>query len=180
MANSAQQDQLSRRSLRLLALGVVAFIMLGIATPFVVVQFKNSVLKNNETATLQLLRDYVKAQSEYFAKHKEYAQNFADLGAEFSAAPEIGARGKDLHGYQYRIMRGESALDGSKSFLDADGKMTRKHGLMAAPLKYGVTGKDTFFVSGDQIFVLDIGPKTEQAVAELNHLTIPDTATKLP
>lgn len=155
---------------------IIVVILLGIATPFFVATYKGKQIESNQDAVIKLLRDYIKAQNTYFAEKKEYAQNLADLGEPFSKMPEISASAKgDYLGYRFRVLLGESGASGSKSYLE-NGKMTLGHGLLAAPAKYGYTGKNTFLISGDKLYFIDLDTKTDQLVEGLNHFTVPPGA----
>jgi hypothetical protein len=105
---------------------IILVIVIGIATPFFVASYRGGQIENNQSAVMQLLRDYVKAQNKHFAEKKEYARTLADLGEPFSKMPEISETpgAPDFLGYRFRVLLGESGAAGSKSYLDESGKMT--------------------------------------------------------
>ena len=70
------------------------------------------------------------------------------------------------HGYYYRILKsqGRSAPGGEKSYLDANGLMTKGFGAIAWPASYGKAGVMTFIVNQQGIvFQRDLGEQTEKA-----------------
>jgi hypothetical protein len=160
---------------------IILVILIGIATPFLVATYKGKQIVANQEAVIQLLRDYIKAQDRHFAEKHEYAQKLADLGEPFSKMPEISDSPKapDYLGYQYRMLLGESGTAGSKSYLDDNGKMTVGHGLVAAPAQYGYTGKNTFLISGNKLYFIDLDVKTEQTVQGLHHFAVPPGAARM-
>jgi hypothetical protein len=160
---------------------IVLVIVIGIATPFFVASYRGGQIEDNQTKVLQLMRDYVKAQNKHFAEKNEYARALADLGEPFSKLPEISENpgAPDYQGYRFRVLLGESGATGSKSYLDESGKMTAGHGLLSAPAKYGYTGKNTFLISGEKIYYIDLDVKTDQIVAGLNHFTVLPGAARL-
>jgi len=160
---------------------IILVIVMGIATPFFVASYRGSQIESNQNKVMQLMRDYTEAQKKYFAEKHEYAQKLSDLGEPFSKMPEISEApgAPDYLGYRFRVLLGESGATGSKSYLDENGRMTAGHGLLAAPAKYGYTGKNTFLVSGDKIYFIDLDVKTDQAIAGLNHFTVLPGAARM-
>ncbi|HYG73519.1 MAG TPA: DUF2950 family protein [Planctomycetota bacterium] len=185
---------------------LIALVLLGIATPFFVNRYRTGQLARNEQAVVQLLRDLAKAQEAHFQQKKEYAGAFSELGGQWASVPEIdapvaegealqtahtanpetssgirqtGPKRPALHGYRFRILKGRSGEKGSQSFLGPDGRMTEGFAVLAAPEKYGFTGKDTFLMLGRDIYVKDFDAFTDQVTQPLYHFVVPDGAKKI-
>jgi hypothetical protein len=160
---------------------IILVIVMGISAPFFVASYRGGQIENNQNEVIQLLRDYVKAQNKHFTEKHEYARTLADLGEPFSKMPEISETpgAPEYKGYRFRMLLGESGASGSKSYMDESGKMTAGHGLLAAPAKYGYTGKNTFLISGEKIYFIDLDVKTDQTVVGLNHFTVLPGAARI-
>ncbi|SCW65974.1 Protein of unknown function [Rhizobium mongolense subsp. loessense] len=150
----------------------------------------------NELATIETMHNYVTAQREYASEDRdgdgiyEYAQRLISrpgkvdglywdpsvYGEESpasalveSAAFDKAKRGEGYFGYRYRILtgQGDNVLGGKQSYV-VNGHMTAGFALLAWPVKYRVTGVQTFIVNGlSDIYQLDLGPKTEERAAAI-------------
>jgi len=151
----------------------------------------------NELQTLAVMRAYVEAQHEYAEQDPEgtgpaYALRLRStdgrrdglywpvaegeapspmgpLVAQAAAEGYTGESDGAYHGYLYRVLtaQGGSAPGGEFSYLKDD-KMTEGFGLLAYPVKYGVSGIMTFQVNQQGIvFQKDLGPDTEKLVADI-------------
>ena len=186
---------------------LILLIVLGILTPFAVNYYRTSQLAANEQAAVRMLRSLAKAQDAHFAAHKEFAPGFVELGGEFAALPEmddssggsitpahvedpsvqsgsrkVASRNKTpaWHGYRFRMLKGTSGADGSKSFLDESGKMTRGFAVLAVPDRYGFSGKDTFFLKDQELYAKDFEAYTDRVTQTLFHFALPQGAQKIP
>jgi len=184
---------------------LIALICLGIATPFMVNRYRTGQLAANERAVVRTLRDYANAQDDYFKAKHEYAKSFTDLGGPWTIFPEIDAplaadgtlaapqtsetpssgvrpnvqRREAHHGYRFRLLKGASGESGSKSYIAEDGRMTSGYAILAAPDRYGFTGKDTFLMSGQHLYVKDFEAHTDRIIQPLYHFMIPEGAKKI-
>ncbi|TCU20392.1 DUF2950 family protein [Rhizobium sullae] len=150
----------------------------------------------NELATIQTMHDYVTAQREYASEDRdedgiyEYAQKLISspgkvdglywdpsvYGEESpasalveTAAFDRAKRGEGYFGYRYRILtgQGENVLGGKQSYV-VNGHMTAGFALLAWPVKYRVTGVQTFIINGVSIiYQRDLGPRTEERAAAI-------------
>ncbi|MEX2745367.1 DUF2950 family protein [Rhizobium mongolense] len=150
----------------------------------------------NELATIETMHDYVTAQREYASEDRdgdgiyEYAQRLISgpgkvdglywdpsvYGEESpasalveSAAFDKAKRGEGYFGYRYRILtgQGDNVLGGKQSYI-VNGHMTAGFALLAWPVKYRVTGVQTFIINGlSDIYQLDLGSKTEERAAAI-------------
>lgn len=154
-------------------------IAMGVASPFLVNGYKNRQLRDNETAVVQFIHAYSQAQELYFAEKQEYAQSFQKMAsfAQFKADMD-DPHSSDEHGYRFRILtaQGASAPGGAKSYIDDHGRMTLGFGLMAAPGKYGFTGRHTFLISAQNRYAADLGVRTRQITENLRDLVVPPEA----
>jgi len=143
----------------------------------------------NELSTIEVCRELVKAQNEFYARQdeKQFASTFmSDEGkhnglywkiSNREPASPVGellvlASPKDyatlttkplpFHGYYYRILdrQGRHAAGGAKSYM-VNGKMTRGFAFVAYPAEYRSSGVMTFIVNRDGIvYQKDLGPQT--------------------
>ena len=150
----------------------------------------------NELATIQTMSDYAIAQHEYAAEDPdgdgiyEYAQKlisspgkrdglYWETGPSGEGSPasrliETAAfskakRGDGYFGYRYRILtgQGENVLGGKRSYT-VNGHMTGGFALIAWPVKYRVTGVQTFMVNDvSAVYQRDLGPQTEERAAAI-------------
>ncbi|TDW20715.1 DUF2950 family protein [Rhizobium azibense] len=148
----------------------------------------------NELATIQTMQDYVAAQREYASEDRdgdgiyEYAQKLISSPGKVdglywdpsvygedspasalvqTAAFDKAKRGEGYFGYRYRILtgQGENVLGGKQSYI-VNGHMTAGFALLAWPVKYRVTGVQTFIINGvSVIYERDLGPQTEERAA---------------
>jgi hypothetical protein len=97
------------------------------------------------------------------------------LGPLVAGAAEEGYRvggsgPTPYHGYHYRLLtaQGGSAPGGARSYLDAQGRLTRGFAFVAWPATWGNSGVMTFLVNAQGIvFEKDLGPRTAEIVAAL-------------
>jgi hypothetical protein len=155
----------------------------------------NRRIGRNELWTLTALHEFVDAQREYRSQPRDgnppaYAQRFrstegkrnglywpAEDESELSPLGDLLAEseawGPDPHpfnGYFYRILTGQgaSAPGGARDYLDASGLLTGGFAVIAWPAKHGNSGVMTFITNHHGlVYEKDLGPETEQAVAEL-------------
>jgi hypothetical protein len=147
----------------------------GVAAPFILSTHKHTELAANETAVVELIHAYSKAQDEAFKARGEYAKSFGQLQLP-DAFPELDApKSPALHGYRFRILT-ESA---NGSWLDEKGRLTKGYGLIAVPADYMVTGRDTFLVNGHEIHAVDFNVRTAQLTREIRAFSIPQGAQKV-
>jgi hypothetical protein len=156
----------------------------------------NRRIGENELATIETIRDFVLAQHEYASEDRnsdgvyEYAQKLIStpgharrslLGAGHltrktvpqclieTAAFGKAKRGDGYFGYRYRILTGQGAnvLGGKQSYI-VNGHMTAGFAVIAWPVKYRVTGVQTFIANGmSLIYQRDLGPQTEEKAAAI-------------
>jgi hypothetical protein len=156
----------------------------------------NRRIGENELATIQTIHDYVLAQHEYASADRngdgvyEYAQklistpglrdglywqpNLSEEESPASALIETAAfgkakRGEGYFGYRYRILTGQgtNVLGGKQSYI-VNGRMTAGFAVIAWPVKYRVTGVQTFIANGmSLIYQRDLGPQTEERAADI-------------
>ncbi|MBB3657654.1 hypothetical protein FHX15_002896 [Rhizobium sp. BK650] len=150
----------------------------------------------NELATIDTMHEYVAAQYQYASEDRdgdgiyEFAKKLisspgkldglywdANVYPEESPASALvetaafGAakRGDGYFGYRYRILtsQGDNVLGGKQNYI-INGYMTGGFALIAWPVKYRVTGVQTFMVNGaNVIYQRDLGPKTEERAAAI-------------
>jgi len=160
----------------------------------------------SELATIQTMHDYVNAQYAYAQIDEdedglfEFAQKlistpgqrdglYWEPGAfdeESPAGPLIetaafskAKRGEGYYGYRYRILtaQGPNVIGGKQSYI-VNGNMTGGFALIAWPVKYHVTGAQTFVVNGSNIvYQRDLGPETEQRAAAIKEFNPDDNWT---
>ncbi|MEK1886422.1 MAG: DUF2950 family protein, partial [Phyllobacterium sp.] len=129
----------------------------------------------NELATIQTMHDYANAQHESAQEDRdgdgvyEFAQKLISSegkrdglywapGADGEASPAAALiesaafgkakKGSGYYGYRYRILTGQGAnvVGGKQSYI-VNGNMTGGFALIAWPVKYGVTGVQTFIIN---------------------------------
>ncbi len=156
----------------------------------------NRRIGENELATIDTMHEYVSAQYEYASEDRdgdgiyEFAKKLISSQGKLdglywdpnvypeespaSALVETAAfgaakRGEGYYGYRYRILtsQGDDVLGGKQSYI-INGYMTGGFALIAWPVKYRVTGVQTFMVNGTSvIYQRDLGPNTEERAAAI-------------
>jgi hypothetical protein len=156
----------------------------------------NRRIGENELATIETIRDFVLAQHEYAAEDRngdgvyEYAQKLISTpgtrdglywepglyeeDSPASALIETAAfgkakRGDGYFGYRYRILtaQGANVLGGKQNYI-VNGHMTAGFAVIAWPVKYRVTGVQTFIANGmSVIYQRDLGPQTEEKASAI-------------
>ncbi|ANL63824.1 hypothetical protein AMC82_CH00110 [Rhizobium phaseoli] len=156
----------------------------------------NRRIGENELATIDTMHEYVAAQYQYASDDRdgdgiyEFAKKLISSPGKLdglywdpnvypeespaSALVETAAfgaakRGEGYFGYRYRILtaQGDNVLGGKQSYV-INGYMTGGFALIAWPVKYRVTGVQTFIVNGrSAIYQRDLGPETEQRAAAI-------------
>ncbi len=155
----------------------------------------NRRIGRNELLALASLRAYVDAQSEYRSgswdgRPHSYARRFlsgegqhdglywpasegqheSPLGPLYAEAADDLSEGdgpRPFHGYYFRILeaQGAHAPGGGRSYIDAQGLMTRGFAAVAWPSKYGNSGIMSFLVNQQGIiFQKDLGDETEATI----------------
>lgn len=154
----------------------------------------NRRIGENELATIDTMHEYVAAQYQYASEDRdgdgiyEFAKRLISSPGKLdglywepnvypeespaSALVETAAfgaakRGEGYFGYRYRILtsQGDNVLGGKQSYV-VNGYMTGGFALIAWPVKYRVTGVQTFLVNGmSVIYQRDLGPQTEERAA---------------
>jgi hypothetical protein len=146
----------------------------------------------NELAAIQVCRELVDAEKEYYAEahdgdKNQYAQKLysdpgkhnglywqasqgepaSPIGPLVAAAAGQGNGGKEhqpFEGYYFEILKGEGR---SHSYV-VDGKMTRGFAFVAYPAEYRSSGVMTFVVNQDGIvYEKDLGPRTAEIAKRL-------------
>jgi hypothetical protein len=143
----------------------------------------------NELATIEVCRELVKAQNEFYARQdeKQFASTFMSDNGKHNglywkithqepespvgewlalASPKdyatLTTKPRPFHGYYYRILdrQGRHAPGGAKGYM-VNGKMTRGFAFVAYPAEYRSSGVMTFIVNRDGIvYQKDLGPRT--------------------
>lgn len=161
-------------------------------------EIANRRVGDNELATLATMRAYVGAQEEYaLGDHDgdgvlEYAQKlisdegtqnglywpaekFEGEGSPAAAAlaegdaVERAKAGQGYQGYRYRILtsQGDNIAGGKFDYV-INGNMIAGFGLVAWPVRYGVSGVKTFVVNRNGIvYEADLGEETEKTAADI-------------
>lgn len=150
----------------------------------------------NELATIDTMREYVAAQYQYVSEDRdgdgiqEFARKLISSPGKLdglywdpnvypeespasalveNAAFGAAKRGEGYFGYRYRILtgQGDNVLGGKQSYI-VNGYMTGGFALIAWPVKYRVTGVQTFMVNAmNVIYQRDLGPKTDERAAAI-------------
>jgi len=150
----------------------------------------------NEFATIDTMREYVAAQYQYVSEDRDgdgiqefarklisgpgkldglywdpnvYPEESPASALVENAAFGAAKRGEGYFGYRYRILtgQGDNVLGGKQSYI-VNGYMTGGFALIAWPVKYRVTGVQTFMVNAmNVIYQRDLGPKTEERAAAI-------------
>lgn len=159
-------------------------------------EIANRRVGENEISTVDTVRAYVDAQEDYASEDRdgdgvlEYAQKLISSdgqhdglywpsdqgdGEESPAGPalvdgnalEKAKAGLGYNGYRYRVLTGQGGnVAGGKFEYIINGNMIAGFGLVAWPVKYGITGVKTFVVNKSGIvYEADLGDQTT-AVAE--------------
>lgn len=156
----------------------------------------NRRIGENELATIDTMHEYVAAQYQFASEDRdgdgiyEFAKKLISSPGKIdglywdpnvypeespaSALVETAAfgaakRGEGYYGYRYRILtsQGDNVLGGKQSYI-INGYMTGGFALIAWPVKYRVTGVQTFMVNGTSvIYQRDLGPETEARAAAI-------------
>jgi len=160
-------------------------------------EIANRRVGENELQAIETVRAYVDAQRDYASEDHdgdgvlEYAQKLissegqqdglywpTEEGGEESPAGEALADGEVLakakagqgyFGYRYRILtnQGENIAGGKYDYV-INGNMIAGYALVAWPVKYGVSGVNTFVVSKEGIvYQADLGDDTEKIAADI-------------
>lgn len=161
----------------------------------------------NELQTIQTMHDYVAAQYEYAKVDQdedgvyEFAQKLIsspgkrdglywppgtfDVDSPAGKLIETAAlgrakQGEGYYGYHYRILtgQGDNVLGGKQSYI-VNKNMTGGFALIAWPVKYRVTGVQTFLVNNAGIvYQRDLGERTEEKAAAIREFN-PDSSWEL-
>jgi hypothetical protein len=154
-------------------------------------EIANRRVGENEISTIDTVRAYVDAQEDYASEDRdgdgvlEYAQKLISSdgqhdglywpselgdGEESPAGPaladgdalERAKAGLGYNGYRYRILTGQGGdVAGGKFDYIINGNMIAGFGLVAWPVKYGITGVKTFVVNKSGIiYEADLGNQT--------------------
>lgn len=156
----------------------------------------NRRIGENELATIDTMHEYVAAQYQYASEDRdgdgiyEYARKLISSPGKLdglywdpsayaeespaSALVETAAfgaakRGEGYFGYRYRILtsQGDNVLGGKQSYV-VNGYMTGGFAAIAWPVKYRVTGVQTFVVNTmGVIYQRDLGPQTQERAAAI-------------
>ena len=158
----------------------------------------NRRIGRNELTTISACREFVDAESEYYARFGQYAQTFRSTpgqknglyweetdGDESPLGPfvaEASAEGYEqakaapdaapapYHGYYYRILtsQGSHGPGGAMTYVK-DGKMIGGFALIAWPAEHGVSGVMTFMVSREGVvYQKDLGAGTTELAKAIN------------
>ena len=166
----------------------------------------NRRIGENELATIDTMHDYVKAQREYASEDhdgdgvNEYAQKlistpgtkdglYWETGPDGEESPAAGLlesaafskakKGQGYFGYRYRILtgQGDNVVGGKQSYI-VNGNMTGGFALIAWPVKYRVTGVQTFIINDiSVVYQRDFGEDTEQRVSTIREFNPNDNWT---
>ena len=164
----------------------------------------NRRIGENELAAIQVCLAYVDAQREYALADQsgkglpQYAQKIlstpgkhdglywatkdgeppSPLGPIVSRAKGEGYReGGGYHGYRYRVLtgQGKDAPGGAYNYI-VNGRMVGGFGLVAWPLRYGVSGVMTFICSHNGVvYQKNLGPNTEAVASKMTRYN-PDSS----
>ena len=161
-------------------------------------EIANRRVGENEISTVETVRAYVDAQEDYASEDRdgdgvlEYAQKLISSdgqhdglywpseqkgGEESPAGPaladgnalEKARAGLGYNGYRYRILtrQGENVAGGKFDYI-INGNMIAGFGLVAWPVKYGVTGVKTFVVNRSGIvYEADLGDQTTDVAEKI-------------
>jgi hypothetical protein len=150
----------------------------------------------NELQAIATARAYVDGQADYAAADRdgdgvlEYAQQLVSSPGKTDglywpieqgdgespagsfvdqAALGKAKAGNGYFGYRFRILRGQGAnIAGGRYDYVINGNMIAGYGLIAVPVKYGITGVNTFVVNQQGIvYEKDLGAKTEAIVKNI-------------
>ncbi len=152
----------------------------------------------NELETIETLKAYVDAQEDYASEDRdgdgvlEYAQRLissegahdglywpAEQGDadQSPAGPaladgdafEKAKAGEGYHGYRYRILGGQGDnIAGGKYDYVINGNMIAGHGVVAWPVRYGISGVKTFLVNKNGIiYEADLGENTPEIASRI-------------
>ena len=151
----------------------------------------------NEMAVIQVCRELVDAQKEYYGhphdgdSGSQYAQKFSSdpgkhnglywqasagegespIGPLMASAAAEGypadLQPQPFQGYYFRILTAKKATNGADSYI-VDGKMTRGFAFLAYPADYRSSGVMTFIVGDDGIvYEKDLGRRTPEIAKKL-------------
>ncbi|CAN7716677.1 DUF2950 domain-containing protein [Rhizobium sp. LjRoot98] len=169
-------------------------------------EIANRRVGENEISTLETMRAYVDAQEDYASEDRdgdgvlEYAQKLISSdgqhdglywpseqgdGEESPAGPalvdgnalEKAKAGLGYNGYRYRILTGQGEnVAGGKFDYIINGNMIAGFGLVAWPVKYGITGVKTFVVNKSGIvYEADLGDQTASVAEKIRAFNPGDT-----
>ena len=125
---------------------------------------------NNETSAIAACKMFAESEESYFARHHCYAMTLNDLYDEeekrsstilgFARAEGDATTAMPRDGYIFRVLtrQGSAAIGGEMSYMEGT-QMTKGYGLSAIPLRYDVTGRNTFIINqSGTIYQKDKGP----------------------
>lgn len=165
----------------------------------------------NELSTIDTMRDYVDAQEDYASQDRdedgvlEYAQKLissegrhdglywpseegdgeespAGAGLVDGNALAKAKAGLGYNGYRYRILTGQGDnVAGGKFDYIINGNMIAGFGLVAWPVKYGITGVKTFVINKSGIlYEADLGDDTSDVADKIRTFNPGDTWDIVP
>ncbi|KQV35179.1 MULTISPECIES: DUF2950 family protein [unclassified Rhizobium] len=165
----------------------------------------------NELSTIDTMRDYVDAQEDYASEDRdedgvlEYAQKLissegkhdglywpseqgdgdespAGAGLVDGNALAKAKAGLGYNGYRYRILTGQGEnVAGGKFDYIINGNMIAGFGLVAWPVKYGITGVQTFVINKSGIlYEADLGDDTSAVADKIRTFNPGDTWKVVP
>jgi Tfp pilus assembly protein PilE len=143
---------------------VLAVIILGMVSPLAANAYKKRQLAEHEVAIVALIKEFRQAQDKYKAAHDgQSASKFSDLQLSVPLADLDAPSPGSNDGYRFRMVSG--------------GTQDKSFELMVVPVKYGITGWHTFFLSSGDIYYADLGVKTERIIQGL--IAVPANAVRL-
>jgi hypothetical protein len=168
----------------------------GFATEEGVDELANQRIGGNELRTIDIMRAYVGAQTDYASEDRdadevlEYAQHIrsspgqqdglywptaadqlpSPVGPLLASAVEARDVGDAYNGYHYRILarQGDNPPGGAYDYV-INGNMIASFALIAWPAEYDYFGVMTFLVSHQgKVYEKDLGPETAEVVAAID------------
>jgi hypothetical protein len=151
--------------------------------------FLRSPITDGRTSVQGMMMSYAEAQEIYHRTDYngdgilEYAQHMkgprsllmndtteiALIDRAFAAAEGADSE-RPKAGYLFKILyaQGPDAAGGAKSYVDANGRMTKGYALIAWPAACDSTGRDSYMISNQgTIYQSDLGPDTARIVAKM-------------
>ena len=150
----------------------------------------------NEYSTVGTLLALIKAQKSYYSRFGEYAQKYIsspgekdglywpttetespspldDLVAQAVKEGYLGGKKDPVYqGYVYKVLhkRGKGSKSGAINF-EVNGKLTRGVAILAHPLKWGVTGNNTFVTGLDgKIYKKNLGNRSDKIAPDITEM----------